>query len=272
MIEHPMHVLFGESDPERSTVIREHLRRRGIGVAASSASRDLMTLARRQCPDVIVLDEGLEVAGEPMLVDLLRNQCPQARIILLLPPGSHPDRENQRHLEPVCSLVAPVSEDILETVITSALWRPDSDSPSARPSVILCVDDDVLFLNSLMRILRSHGYAVIGYDDPEKALEAIPLHHPSMIFLDVRMPGMNGLDLASELRTEYGASLPLVLLSGNASDQEIADGYKTGARYYLTKPCDPGQVLEIAEVLVGKVGPQEREGSGTQLEERGRTR
>lgn len=265
MIEKPKVVLFGDSDLERTQVVRENLRRRGVEVAASRSSSELLALAKQQCPDVLVLDESLQDMTDPFLVGLLRNQCPQARIILILPPGSHPDRESQKHLEPVCSLVSPVSEEILSTVITSALQGSDPARAAARPPVILCVDDDTLFLKSLMRILRRRGYAVIGYDNPEQALEAIPLHHPSMVFLDVLMPGMNGLDLASELRGEYGDSLPLVLLSARSSDQEIADGYKTGARYYITKPCDPDQVLKIADYLVGNLAPRERKLLGSQL-------
>jgi two-component system alkaline phosphatase synthesis response regulator PhoP len=265
MIEKPTTVLFGDSDLERTRVVREHLRRRGIGVSESSSSAELLALAQQQSPKVIVLDDSLETMGDQMLTSLLRIQCPQARIILLMPPGSHPDREAQKHLEPVCSLVSPVSEENLATVITSALQGFDPVRPAARPSVIFCVDDDVLFLKSLMRILRRRGYAVIGYDNPEQALEAIPLHHPSMAFIDVLMPGMNGLDLASELRSEYGDSLPLVLLSARNSDQEIADGYKSGARYYITKPCDPDKVLNIADYLVGNLEPKERKLLGSQL-------
>src|ERR1700687_4827426 len=141
MIEKPTTVLFGDSDLERTRVVRDNLRARGIGVSESNSTAELLALAQRQCPDVIVVDESLEDVGDQVLVSLLRNQCPQARIILILPPGSHPDRESQRHLEPVCSLVSPVSEENLATVITSALQRSDLVRPSARPSVILCVDD-----------------------------------------------------------------------------------------------------------------------------------
>src|SRR5207244_722807 len=118
-----------------------------------------------------------------------------------------------------------------------------------------CVDDDRRFLDGLARVLRRHGYAVASYDNPEKAMEAVPIVNPTMVFLDVLMPGMSGLDLASELREEHGDSLPLVLLSARASDADISDGYRSGATCYLTKPCDPEALIDLAKSLVGP-GPE----------------
>jgi DNA-binding response OmpR family regulator len=142
-------------------------------------------------------------------------------------------------------------------VIGTALQIP-SAVPAPLPPVILCVDDDRMFLKSLVRTLQRRDYSVIAYADPEEALEAIPVHNPAMAFVDVLMPGMNGLDLASEIREEYGTSLPVVLLSGKTSDQEISDGLRSGARYYVTKPCDPDRILDIADALLGTAGPPGR--------------
>ncbi len=123
--------------------------------------------------------------------------------------------------------------------------------PAPRPPVVLCVDDDRLFLKSLARILRRRDLVVIAYDNPDEAREAIPVHNPALAFVDVLMPGMNGLDLVSELREEHGSSLSVVLLSAKSSDEEILDGIRAGARYYVTKPCDPDRILQITDEVLG---------------------
>jgi DNA-binding response OmpR family regulator len=105
----------------------------------------------------------------------------------------------------------------------------------------------------------------MGFESPEKALEGIPIHKPSLVFIDVLMPGMSGLDVAGELREEYGDKLPFVLLTAKSSDQEISEGYRTGAKYYITKPCEPDRVVNIADYLVGNLGPGERELIGSKL-------
>jgi two-component system alkaline phosphatase synthesis response regulator PhoP len=262
MIETPRSILFGCVELERSQPLRDRLRRDGLQVLASSRTEEFLELAKRGAPDVIVLDDDLDALGGEMLIRLLRASCPQSRVILLLTPGSPPDREGLRHLGPVCTLVSPVPEANLKGVIGTALQMP-SAVQAPLPRVILCVDDDRMFLKSLVRTLQRRDYSVIAYADPEEALQAIPVHNPAMAFVDVLMPGMNGLDLASEIREEYGTSLPVVLLSGKSSDEEIADGLRSGARYYVTKPCDPDRILDIADALVGSAGPPGRPVRGT---------
>jgi DNA-binding response OmpR family regulator len=258
-------VLFGTTDPASSQALRDRLRHQGTEVFACASSRQFLEVARRRTPDVVVLDDELESVGGETLIRLLRTLCPQVPVILLLPAGSSADRDAHHHLDPVCTLVSPVSERDLEVVIASALLGEGSSPAAAPRPVIFCVDDDPLFLKSLVRVLRRRGYSVIGFDNPDAALEGIPIHKPSLVFIDVLMPGMNGLDLATELREAYGESLPFVLLTARSGDTEIAEGYKSGASYYITKPCEPDRILNIADYLVGGLGPREREQLGSKL-------
>ncbi|HXX93246.1 MAG TPA: response regulator [Planctomycetota bacterium] len=249
MVENSPTVLFGDADLEGSRLLRERLKDAGIFVLAAGSSRELLELAERRHPDVIILDDRLESIGSQVFVSLLRRHCPTTRIILLMPGGTHPDHEALRHLEPICSLVRPISDTDLARVITAAL-RGAVPSGEGKLPIVLCVDDDALFLKSLVRILRHAGYAAIPCATPEEALEAIPIHRPHLAFIDVLMPGMNGLDLASEIRDHYGDDLPLVLLSGRTSDREITEGYRSGADTYLTKPSEPQTILRVAADLI----------------------
>ncbi|HLY10170.1 MAG TPA: response regulator, partial [Planctomycetota bacterium] len=118
------------------------------------------------------------------------------------------------------------------------------------------------FLKSLARILRRRDVVVLCYDDPDEAREAIPVHNPALAFVDVLMPGMNGLDLVSEIREDYGNHLPVVLLSAKSSDEEIGQGMQAGACSYVTKPCDPDRILKILdEVLGARSAAQESTGT-----------
>jgi len=252
-------VLFGTTDPESNQALRDQLRHQGAEVMACASSQEFLEVARRRAPDAVVLDDELETVGGQTIIRLLRALCPQVPVILLLPEGVAGDREAQQHLGPVCTLQSPVAEQDLAVVIASALQGRGSSPAAASRPVIFCVDDDRLFLKSLVRILRRHGYAVIGFDNPDAALEGIPIHKPSLVFIDVLMPGMNGLDLATELREAYGDGLPFVLLTAKSDDTEISEGYKSGARYYITKPCEPERILNIADYLVGDLGPRERD-------------
>ncbi|HLF92940.1 MAG TPA: response regulator [Planctomycetota bacterium] len=259
MVENQLSVLFGEPDLASSQALREKLEGEGIRIAASTSSREILELAGRHKPEVVVLDDRLEMMGSQVFISLFRRHCPDTRIILLLPEGTHPDRESLRHLEPVCCLVRPVADHDLLSVLRAAIKGAVPSGEGAKPPLILCVDDDERFLKSLVRVLRRPGYAVVSYDNPEEALEAIPILQPDLAFIDVLMPGMNGLDLASEIREDYGEGLPLVLLSARSSDREIADGYRSGATRYITKPCEPETLLNVAEQLLPKDRPGRKE-------------
>lgn len=251
MVEKPPSVLFGDPDPERINLIRSCLQDQGISVHAADSSRDFLALAQRHEPDVVVLDDRLERLGSQVIISLLRRHCPGSRIILLMSEGAHPDHEAFRHLDPICCLVRPIPDADLRVVISAAL-KGVIPPTEGRPPVVLCVDDDPLFLKSLVRVLRRPGYAVISCDNPEEALEMIPILKPDLAFIDVLMPGMNGLDLASEIRDDCGQDFPLVLLSARSSDQEIAEGFRSGAANYITKPCEPRTILRTAEELLGR--------------------
>ena len=250
MTINPPTVLFGSVDLDVNRQARERLREKNLRILATSNSTEFIELARRAQPDVVVLDDDLESLGGEMLIRLLRQPCPRARVILLLPPDSHPDPKGLRHLGPVVSLVSPVADEDLTKVVALAL-QDQGGAAAPRPPVVLCVDDDRLFLKSLARILRRRDVVVLCYEHPDEAREAIPVHNPALAFVDVLMPGMNGLDLVSELREEYGETLPIVLLSAKSSDEEIGQGLQAGARYYVTKPCDPDRILKIADEVLG---------------------
>ena len=113
----------------------------------------------------------------------------------------------------------------------------------AKVPLISVVDDDESVRESLDGLLRSVGFAVKVFASAEEFLSSD--HHGDIdcLLLDVRMPGMNGIELLSEVVKLYPQVLRIIM-SGTA-DQEIALRTVTVAHQYLMKPCDPG-VLRAA--------------------------
>lgn len=235
-------VLFADRDLEWSREVRDILRRRGISVFAAKSTREVLRMARQHGPDVVVLDEGMEEMGPEVCVDLLRSQSPRSRVLLMT--GGERDRA---HLRVERALSRPAVPDELLKSIEETAQAPPAEA--SRAKLILCVDDDAAFLRGLSRLLRRNGYDVLPFQSPETALEAAPFVKPDLFIFDVRMPGMTGLDLADEIREREGQK-PLLFLSAAGSDDEITQGFRSGARGYLVKPCDPRAVLGLAEELL----------------------
>lgn len=120
-----------------------------------------------------------------------------------------------------------------------------SDTP-----VILLVEDDE-FAADLAEQALSAEYTVQHVSSGEAALEAIASKAPSIVLLDVSMPGMSGYDVCKEIRADFEHSeLPVIFLSGMVGADERLAGYEAGGDDYLLKPVVPGELRsKIARVL-----------------------
>jgi chemosensory pili system protein ChpA (sensor histidine kinase/response regulator) len=114
------------------------------------------------------------------------------------------------------------------------------------------VEDDEDIRESLELILARHGYAVLGARDGVDALQQIRTHgRPGLILLDLRMPRMNGEELAAVLREDAAlAPTPIVVLSGDANAREVERAI--GARGLLAKPVDLHALLAMVGRNIGQ--------------------
>ena len=120
--------------------------------------------------------------------------------------------------------------------------------PDAR---VLLVDDDPVILKLLQVNFEMEDYAVITAGDGEEGLQRAREEHPDIVLLDIMMPKMNGLEVASALKGDPGtADIPIILLSAKAQGTDLQAGQDTGADEYITKPFDPLELLERVKALL----------------------
>lgn len=103
---------------------------------------------------------------------------------------------------------------------------------------IFIVDDNAEFRSSAQWWLQSAGYEVVDFEDPAAALDALqasPPTGPACMLLDVRMPGMSGLDLHDRLH-EHGLSLPVIYMTGHGDVPLAVQAMQKGAVSFLEKP------------------------------------
>ncbi len=103
---------------------------------------------------------------------------------------------------------------------------------------IFIVDDNAEFRSSAQWWLASAGYDVVDFADPVAALDALqaqPPAGPACLLLDVRMPGMSGLDLHDKLQ-EHGVDLPIIYMTGHGDVALAVHAMQKGAVSFLEKP------------------------------------
>ena len=105
---------------------------------------------------------------------------------------------------------------------------------SASP-LISIVDDDDSLRNSLNNLIRSVGFRAQGFSSAEAFLNSSELHDTACLILDVRMPGMSGLDLQRQLVTA-NSRIPIVFITSHGDDDARARALEAGAVDFLYKP------------------------------------
>ena len=111
---------------------------------------------------------------------------------------------------------------------------------------VLIVDDDPLIRRLLQVNFRLEGFDVDTAAEGEESLEKARADHPDAIVMDVMMPGMDGWEVCRRLKEDESLSgIPVVLLSARSDDDERDRGEAAGIAEYVTKPFDPGELVQV---------------------------
>jgi two-component system, NtrC family, response regulator HydG len=114
----------------------------------------------------------------------------------------------------------------------------------AKRGKILIVDDELVVRDSLGKWFSSEGYQARPMGSAREALEAIQNDDFDLALIDIKMPGMDGMELQSRLR-EADPDLTLIIMTGYASVETAVQALKRGAYDYITKPVDPDELLHL---------------------------
>jgi two-component system NtrC family response regulator len=116
-------------------------------------------------------------------------------------------------------------------------------------SRILLIDDDANLREVLAYTLREQGHEVEAYPDGERGVAQLGALHPEVVITDLKMPGISGLEVLSQVR-EIDPTIPVILLTAFGSIEEAVEAMKLGAYHYLTKPCNRDELrLTVDQAL-----------------------
>lgn len=110
------------------------------------------------------------------------------------------------------------------------------------PGIVHVVDDDASYLTAIQQLLEASGYRVATYASAQQLLDRQPDDSKGCILLDVRMPGISGLELQSRL-TERGSKLPIIFLTAYPDVSITVRAIKAGAEDFFIKPVGSEELL-----------------------------
>jgi len=124
-------------------------------------------------------------------------------------------------------------------------------SENAGRAVVVMVDDEKDFLDVIRRWVEP-AYEFVGLNGGDELLEELEAWRPSLVILDVSMPGEGGFDLCRKIRADARyAALPVLFLTGSRDDDDFLRNIQTGGTGYVTKPVGRRRLLATIKELVG---------------------
>lgn len=138
-----------------------------------------------------------------------------------------------------------------------------SNAAPQNDGVVHVVEDDVDLRDALACLLDSVGLPHRVYETSAALLDALPLTSGGCLVLDIRLPGLSGVELAKEVRARR-VGLPIVMMSAHADVPVTIQSFKLGALDFLIKPFEPRQFLETVRQALAR--DQERRRRANQLD------
>ncbi len=232
-------VLVVEDDREIADLIRILLAEKGHEVSIAYSGSDALRLARETRPDLIALDLVLPDINGIEVLQLLKRQ-PETADIPVIIVSVLLEQERARQLGAISYVTKPLDEGKLVEAVDKVLTKK---------GLILAVDDDRDILALLRHSLTEHGYTVRALRRGEQVLDLARRLHPSLILLDLRMPGMSGYEVMKALKEDAEtASIPVIVMTayGDEEQQLMERVRALGALEIIAKPFS-------VDALVGEI-------------------
>ena len=124
---------------------------------------------------------------------------------------------------------------------------------------VLIVEDENLLLNSLRKALSKEGYQVITATSGEEALDSFKANSTDVVLLDVRLPGMDGIQVLQRIKS-LDVGVPVVIMTAFSGIKGAVEAIKLGAYDYIAKPFD----IEELKFVLARASPLEGRGGMNQ--------
>ncbi len=115
--------------------------------------------------------------------------------------------------------------------------------------LVVAVDDDFRVRESIESLVESAGYAPVVFSSAEEFLESGALAAANCVITDVRMPGMDGIELQRRIRIER-PKLPVIFITAHYSPETRERALAEGAIHFLFKPFDAGNLLDVIQAAL----------------------
>lgn len=242
-----INVLVVDDDRSLTSLISLKLTQRNFGVMTAHNGTEALTAVRERGPDLIILDINMPGPSGHDVLRLLKQDPELAAIpvLMLTASGKQHDVVGALHAGAMDYIIKPIDINDLVTRVEK-LRRNLSRT-------ILVADNDQLILTLLNHKFLSRGLNVVLADNGNNAVAEAHKHKPDLIILDLKMPGLDGLEVIRQLRGDAETrDIPVMILSASKNPADIEAAKQAGAIDYLTKPFVADTILSRCMKILNK--------------------
>jgi signal transduction histidine kinase/DNA-binding response OmpR family regulator len=248
-------ILLIEDNPAAREISRLALETEGHRVVEAADGASALSFLEHSRPDLILLDLVLPDIDGVELTRRIRERWSSEAVPIVIASGFIGQLEEVRALrdEYADVLLKPISPLKLVAVVKAQLTRRhDQDHVSADGKHILLVDDSPTQRRiDTLRLEKAH-FRVTGVASAEAALEHLVFASPNLVITDVLMPGMDGFELCSLIRsTEHTAHIPTILISSYQDEGDLRRAKQAGASAFLARGPSNELIETAFEVIAG---------------------
>lgn len=250
-------------DDERrfSRYLKDFFTLRGHQVFTAANSRAALSLVKKESPEIVLLDVNMPGASGLEALRRIKKSAPRTKVIMVTVNDDKRTREKARLFGADGFVNKPFTTDYLQDVV---MLKVNEITAAKEPARILIVDDEEVIRNYLRRFLtRRFECQVIEADGGEKALEFLKKDRFDLVFLDIKMPGMSGMEIIKE-KKRLGYKPAIWVITGFDSEEVAHKVIEHGADEYITKPLSLRALegkLRSFLASIGKYKPKDFAGS-----------
>ncbi len=254
----------------------ELLARSRVQVDIAENSMEALRLAKENDYDVIFMDQMMPVMSGTELFHKMQEEGVEAKVVALTANAIKGERERCLAEGFYDFMATPISGDALEQMLLRHLpqekikkntagsieaeeIRTGKDTAGGEDGIrknILVIDDDAM-VHFRARKMLSERYELTCVSNGPEGIEKAAALRPSLIFVDVMMPGMDGFEVLRQLKAnEETASIPVVMMTGDEDQETEVKGFKMGASDFVRKPFVPEILVQRMEHVMQFTGLQ----------------
>lgn len=219
-------------------VLSEFLKRKGFDVTKASCGKECIELARSKHFDTIFLDINMPQINGIAVMREIASFDKATQVILMSGVDRSHYQDDGFDLKDATFLAKPFSLEHVLRVLKA------SSAPKIKK--VLIVDDQDMLRGMLKDFLETEGYEIVEARNGQECISQTQGQQFGAIFMDVRMPVMDGLEALKELRNR-GVESPVFLMSGFSDIGSLEDAQSRGAQHFLPKPFKLESALAVLE-------------------------